>query len=166
VVCAPTAVSIGVGCGWLLRTLFGLEHDFLSELRAWQRHDAGPHHRSYGQRHFDATQPPDRFDRRNADASQGRVRRAQLAKTLTNRVVAQATAAAAAAFASSPPAPLAVVHGSTAPDLALALSGMALVLDGRQACTTRALIAEGFPAARILAPNVVPEVAQHLRYVS
>ncbi|CAE8615244.1 unnamed protein product [Polarella glacialis] len=88
----------------------------------------------------------DKFERR-ASADNRRMSQNREAKLRTNLALATAVAAAASA-----------AHGKHFGDRALAL-----VLDGEDGATSKALVSQGFRPERVLVPNTVPSVAAALR---
>jgi len=119
------------------RPLRELEAAYLAGLRAWDARNLET---------GEWCERTDKFERR-ASGLEPRVRKMHEAKSLTNQAVAAAGGEAARQ-----------VRGKAG-----MREAAALVLDGAEAATASALVAEGFPRGRLLVPNTVPSVAEALR---
>jgi len=125
----------------LLEFLRKQEGSFVAEMDAWKRHDI-----QMQQVRPDPMIPGDKFEARATNMSQASVRKAQRAKSLTNKSVADAVAQSL----------------NTADSRSR--TSWYLILDGAEGNTTKALMRVGVPPSQILSPNVVPATAAVLRF--
>lgn len=125
------------------RPLLALEETYLATLNAWDEHD-----RSTGE----YVGRSDRFERRTCSAPGREARAAKIekAKALTNWAVVNTAGSALRSRQSDGVRD--VFH-----------EPCALILDGVEATTSKALLGEGFSPGRVLVPNTVPSVASSLR---